>query len=379
MYQKQKPLKVLMATPRYFPETGGTEMHVYEVGRRLVKSGVDVTLLTTIPHTHIGSIPTEEKIEGMRVVRLHAWSQPPEFFITPGISSFIQQEHWDLIHCQGCHTLFPVLVMRAARKGKIPYVTTFHSGGHSSHLRTRLRDTQWKVIRPLLANAERLVGVSSFEANYFRNVLQLPEKQFTVIPNGFSVSDQPSPTEKKAIEPGLIVSVGRLERYKGHHHLIQALPRVRETHPDAHLLILGAGPYETTLRKLTQQLGMTEHVTIRAIPANSRQEMMSQLSQAALVTLYSEYESQGIAIMEALALQRPVLVANTSALQEFAEKKLVRSVALNSTPEELAAAIVRQLDDPLIPEQLDLPTWDDCAKSLNMLYHTATRQTSNCF
>ncbi|GCE02780.1 hypothetical protein KDAU_01090 [Dictyobacter aurantiacus] len=246
-------------------------------------------------------------------------------------------------------------------------------------MRTRLRDTQWKVIRPLLANAERLVGVSSFEANYFRNVLQLPEKQFTVIPNGFSVSDQPSPTEKKAIEPGLIVSVGRLERYKGHHHLIQALPRVRETHPDAHLLILGAGPYETTLRKLTQQLGMTEHVTIRAIPANSRQEMMSQLSQAALVTLYSEYESQGIAIMEALALQRPVLVANTSALQEFAEKKLVRSVALNSTPEELAAAIVRQLDDPLIPEQLDLPTWDDCAKSLNMLYHTATRQTSNCF
>jgi glycosyltransferase involved in cell wall biosynthesis len=44
------------------------------------------------------------------------------------------------------------------------------------------------------------------------------------------------------------VSCGRLERYKGHHRVIEALPLVQQTVPDATLHILGSGPYEKELR-----------------------------------------------------------------------------------------------------------------------------------
>jgi glycosyltransferase involved in cell wall biosynthesis len=373
--KNQHSLNILMATPRYFPDMGGTEMHVHEVGRRLAAKGINVTLLTTFPHDYPETVSAMEDVDGMTVVRVHAWAQPHDFYIAPAIRSFIKEGDWDLIHCQGCHTFFPPLVMFAAKAKKIPYVVTFHSGGHSSRLRTKFRDTQWKLLRPLLEDAERLIGVSEFETNYFRDVLRLPEQRFSVIPNGFSLPEVPSLPLENPVS-ALIVSVGRLERYKGHQHLISALPKIRESRPDARLLILGAGPYEADLREIAQKTGVAEYVTIRSIPASNREEMMSLISQASLVALLSEYESQGIAIMEALALHRPVLVADTSALREYAEKNLARAIAPDSTPEELAFAVIDQLNNPLIPEQLSLPTWDDCAEQLNILYHTVAKVPS---
>ena len=103
----------------------------------------------------------------------------------------------------------------------------------------------------------------------------------------------------------LIISLGRLERYKGHQHMINALPKIREQRPDARLLILGAGSYASSLRKLAQKAGVAEHIEIRAIPAGDRQAMAETLFQASLVALMSEYEAHPVAVMEALSLQRP--------------------------------------------------------------------------
>src|SRR5206468_1420513 len=89
---------------------------------------------------------------------------------------------------------------------------------------------------------------------------------------------------------------------------------------------------------------------------------------ARLVVLLSEGESHPVAVMEALAMRRPVLVANTSGLSELADRGLVRAIPLRSRPEEVAAAIQRELRDPLVPPALDLPTWDDCAAKLLRVY-----------
>jgi glycosyltransferase involved in cell wall biosynthesis len=358
---------VLMVTPRYFPYLGGTETHVHEVGRRLVNRGFNITLLTTAPSTISTPLPKTEVIEGMRIIRVRTWLPQHDYYIAPEIYSIISNGRWDLIHCQSCHTFVPLLAMLAAKKAKIPYVVTFHPGGHSSRFRTRIRPIQWKLLRPLLADASKLIGVSCFDADYFRNLLRLPEEQFCIIPNGAtlpSLTHQPSRTSGQS----LIVSVGRLERYKGHQRMINALPKIREQRPDTRLLILGTGPYETTLRGLAQKVGVAAHVEIRSIPASDRQTMAEILSQASLVTLLSEFEGHPIAIMEALALRRPVLVTNTSGLQELVEQGLALGVPLNSTPEEIAAAALRQIEEPLALKQVALPTWDDCTQQLHGIY-----------
>ncbi len=361
-------LMVLMVTPRYFPYMGGLETHVHEAGRRLVESGVDLTLLTTAPHTYPTPLPKEEVSEGMRIIRVRAWPPGRDYYIAPEIYSITRRGRWDLVHCQGCHTFVPPLAMLAARKAKIPYIVTFHTGGNSSRFRNGIRGIQWKLLRPLFANASKLIGVSRFEADYFRDLLGLPANLFSVIlpPSTLpSLTHLPSGISAKP----LIVTAGRLERYKGHQRLITALPKIREQLPDAQLLILGAGPYEATLRELVRKVGVSEHVEIRAVPGSDRQAMAEILSQAALVALMSEYESHPAVVEEALALRRPVLVANTSGMRELAEQKLVRSVSLNSTPEEIAAAALRQIEEPLISAQDALPTWEDCTRKLLIIYN----------
>src|SRR5581483_10427286 len=115
-----------------------------------------------------------------------------------------------------------------------------------------------------------------------------------------------------------------------------------------------------------------DHVEFRSVPADDRRSMAKLLMQARCVALLSEYEAHPIAVMEALALRRPVLVADTSGLRELAERGFVRAIPLQSSPEEVAWAIQQQIEDPLLPPaHLDLPTWDDCVKQLYQIYQQA--------
>ncbi len=373
-------LNVLMIAPRYFPHMGGIETHVHEVGRRLVRSGVGVTLLTTEPENRSHQLPRESEDEGMRIIRVKAWPRQRDYYIAPEIYPLVKHGRWDLIHCQGCHTFVPPLSMLAARQAKIPYIVTFHTGGHSSSFRNKIRGIQWQLLRPLLARASKLIGVSRFEAEYFRRALRLPDRQFTVIPNGSTLPalTHPGPPSKTPAQT-LIASVGRLEKYKGHQHLITALPKIRERSPDARLLILGVGPYEARLRELAQQVGVADHVEIRSVPASDRHGMAQVLTQATLVALLSEYEAHPVAVMEALALQRPVLVADTSGLREIAQQGLARAISLQSTPEEVARAALQQIEEPLIPPaHFALPTWDDCARQLHDIYTSVCARREQC-
>lgn len=364
-------LHVLMVAARYFPCTGGVETHVYEVGRRLAQSGIKVTVLTTDVS---GQLPVAEELEGVHVRRVQAWPAHRDYYFAPDIYRFIMHGQWDIIHCQGYHNLVAPLTMLAAQRASIPYVVSFHSGGDTSRFRKVFRGMQWMGLRPLLSRARKLICPSRWEVEFFRERLHLSSQQFIIIPNGASHLPALADDTQKVMNRRLIVSIGRLERYKGHQRVIAALPEVRKYIPDVRLRIVGTGPYESALRALARQLGVDELVEIGAVPPGDGYAMASLIRQADLVTLLSEHEAQGIAVLEALALRRPVLVANTTALREFAEQGFARAVALENTPEEVARAMVRQLRQPLIPGHLELPTWDSCADTLLTLYQTVGRR-----
>src|SRR5690606_38221328 len=137
---------------------------------------------------------------------------------------------------------------------------------------------------------------------------------------------QPGPGEGPGSDCPLILSVGRLEAYKGHQRVIAALPHVLEAVPTAQVRIAGTGPYEHELRRLAERLGVTPRVEIAAVPAGDRGAMAGLLQRASVVTLLSEYEAQAIAVTEAVALGRPVVVAYAAGLMEFADRGLARGV-----------------------------------------------------
>ena len=120
------PLRVLMVTPRFFPDVGGVETHVYEVARRLARASVDITILTT---DRSGQLPTSEPLEGVTVRRVRAWPEQRDYYFAPEITRVITQGSWDVVHCQSYHTLVAPMAMLAALRAHIPYVVTFHGGG----------------------------------------------------------------------------------------------------------------------------------------------------------------------------------------------------------------------------------------------------------
>ena len=362
-------LRVLLVTVRYFPYMGGVENHTYQVARRLARDGVDVTVLSTDPSHRL---PVNEQLEGVKIQRVHAWPAKRDYYFAPGIYPVITKGDWDVVHCLSYHTFVAPLAMFAALRAKIPYVLTFHGGGHSSRLRNALRGIQLALLRLLLARAERLVATARFEVGFFGERLGLPEEKFIFIPNGSDLAEVAQPTPATSRDR-LIVSVGRLERYKGHHRILAALPKILEQQPDVRLWIAGTGPYESTLRRMARRLGVADRVEIRAIPVEERRTMASELSRAALMVLLSEYETHPMALLEALAVGCPALVADTSGLHELAEQGLVRAVPLESTAEEVSAAVLCQLREPLVVPLMALPTWDDCARDLLSLYYSLKR------
>ena len=359
----QNALRLLLVTPRYYPLMGGIETHVYEVARRFAAQGVDTTVLTTDTS---GELPADEWIEGVHIQRVPAYPRSKDYYFAPALYNVIAKGEWDIVHCQGFHTFVPPLAMLAAKLAHIPYVLTFHSGGHSSGFRNSIREMQSAINRPLLAGADRLIGVSKFEARLFQQRLGLPADRFVVIPNG-SQLPKIEPVTLDSKNP-MILSVGRLERYKGHHRIIEAFPKILESQPAARLRILGQGPYESELRQMARDFGIADRTEIGAVSPTDRQGMASVLAEATVVTLLSEYEAHPIAVMEALSLKRPVLVADTSGLSELAEQGLVRAIPLESSPDQVAEAVLRQLHDPLIPASIDLPTWEQCAAKLLAVY-----------
>lgn len=206
-----RPLRVLMTTARYLPLMGGTESHVYEVSRRLVRAGVDVTVLTTDP---TGKLPPLDRTDGVLIQRVRAYPAQKDYYFAPGIYSTIVNGNWDLVHCQGIHTFVAPLAMLAAYRARIPYIVTFHTSGHPSRRRAAIRSLQWKALRPLLAHATRLIGVSQFEARLFQEQLRLPAERFFVIPSGGCLPRSSGPQELRTGKS--IVSEGVLERHNGH-------------------------------------------------------------------------------------------------------------------------------------------------------------------
>jgi glycosyltransferase involved in cell wall biosynthesis len=358
-----------MVTPRYLPDIGGVERHVHEVATRIAAAAdTAVTVLTTDPGA---ALPALERDGQLEVRRVAAYPRGRDWLFAPGIATAVACGDWDVVHIQSYHTLVAPLAMATAARRRIPYVLTFHGGGHSAALRNHARTAQRALLRPLLARSAALVAVAQFEIEEYSAELRIPPSHFTLIPNGV---DLPAVPRRGGHEPAaghpLIASVGRLERYKGHQRVIAAFAHVHAAQPGARLWIAGSGPYEPQLRSLTADLGIADAVEISAVDAGDRAEMARRLSQVDLVVLLSDFETHPIAALEAISLERPLLVGSGSGLGELAARGLARAIDPDSAPELVAEAIVRELRDPLARPPVALPTWDQCAAGLLELYRS---------
>jgi glycosyltransferase involved in cell wall biosynthesis len=364
-----RPLRIAMVAARALPLMGGIETHVHEVSRRLAARGDDVTVLTT---DAAGDLPAADQQDGYRVQRFAAWPRGRDYYFSPGLARHLARGGYDVVHVQGVHTLVPPMALAAAKRAGIPSLLTFHTGGHSSPGRSALRDLQWRVLSPFLRMAATLVAVCEFEQHRFAGVLGRDPSSIRLVRNGSEPLPVAAASNGSTAGAPLVISVGRLERYKGHHRVLRALPPLIEKAPGARLVLVGSGPYEPQLRAQAAELGVTDRVSITSFGPQDRPAMGRLVADADVMCLLSDYEAHPVAVLEALGTGTRALVADTSGLSELGRDGLVSTVPLEAAPDVVADAALAVAAAPSAPPP-SLLSWDGCAQQLSALYREVAR------
>jgi glycosyltransferase involved in cell wall biosynthesis len=147
---------------------------------------------------------------------------------------------------------------------------------------------------------------------------------------------------------------------------------LRRQIPDVLVQIVGSGPYADKLKRLARRLAVDDIVEFISVPAGERERLVSILRGADLVVLLSQYESQGLSVLEALALGRRVLVADRAALGRMETLAGAQVVPPRSNRADLArmlANAVLRYDNP--PTGITLLRWEDVVDRLLEVYAKA--------
>ena len=358
-------MHVLMVCARYPPFIGGTEAHVSDVSRRLTEMGHTVTVVTTVPMPSELDVCVENGVSVVRVPARRLWS---DVYAPRHLVAQLSAQKPDVVHVQGYHTLVAPIAMWVAKRKHVPYVVSFHSGGHDSRTRELLRPAQRRALRRWLRSADRLVAVSDFERLIFERSLGVESGSIDVIPTGvsevFAEVDLPAPPD-----PPLLISTGRLAEYKGHDLVISALPEVRRRVPGTRLRVLGDGGDRPSLEALAEREGVAGAVDFSFVPAADRLGLARELAASSVAAFMSSYESQGISGYEAVATGVRTVIARGTALEELARYPGVELVDRDDR-HALVDALVGQLESPRLEGRPDVPTLSTTAARLESLYRS---------
>ena len=149
--------------------------------------------------------------------------------------------------------------------------------------------------------------------------------------------------EEYGMEPDaeLVGVVGRLELEKGHPTLLEAWPLVLDRVPAAYLLIVGEGSRLDALHQIARDQGVERHV----IFTGRRDDIPAVTAAFDVAVLPSYREAQGLTILEAMAMSRPVVASNVGGIPEMIENGVNGVLVPPHDPPALADAIASLLED----------------------------------
>ena len=270
------------------PRAGGAEQVIYEVGRRLVKRGVNVTWLAE----GVKGLEDRDEIEGVRILRrgnvfsLHLYS-------------LLEARKYDVVIDSVAHAVpfFSYLVNDNA-------IALVHHV-HQEVLKYELNPIMARVLGELekgIRYYKRVIGVSETTKKDLMNLLKV--KSVDVIKNGVD-HDKYKPSGEKFSEP-TILWIGRLKKYKNPLDAIEVGKRVK-----ARLIIVGGGDLEDVVKR---RISEVNGVYLGKV---SEREKIELYQKSWIVIVTSFIEGWSMVTVEANACGTPVIAYNRGSLPEI--------------------------------------------------------------
>jgi glycosyltransferase involved in cell wall biosynthesis len=272
----------------------------------------------------LGVLGEELRAEGFEVALHH----PSAFFqLMRSLYKSFKRSRPDVVHCHNA-TAAIIAALPARLAGVKTVIVTRHG----------LVKPPYQIRRELkFALASRccdwIVGVCEGTCT---NLLAAPfaaRGRIIHIYNGaYPANVQAVPQPKKGFT---LVHVGRLVPLKDHATLLQAVAFTRKRHPDLQLWIVGDGPLEASLRKLTDDLGLSECVTLFGEQA----DVSPFLLAADLFVSSSLTEGLPVSLLEAMSVGLPAVVTDVGGMGEIARLSGSITLVPSSDPDSMATAL----------------------------------------
>ena len=292
--------------------------------------------------------------------RFKSWAPNESYFISHELQRFLSKnaDTYDILHAHSYHAFPALYVARTA--DRFFFTPHYHGRGHT-FFRNLLHAPYRLITRKLICNATRIFCVSDYERSRLKADFKLADSKLIVLGNGIDPNEfvKLQPTRKDRTK---ILSVARLEEYKGLQYLIEAL--ANEALQAFTLEIVGQGPFRARLIELAKNLDVKDRITFSS--RVERSALLRKYGEAGVFCLLSRYEASGIVILESLASGTPCIVATGSALTEWVDGLNCLGIRvpteLSKLPQLIQTVSGRQV------ERTKLPSWNDVTQTLIKAY-----------
>jgi glycosyltransferase involved in cell wall biosynthesis len=336
---------------------GGPIISVHLLNKWLAKLGVQVTVYTTDGEGKGRLDVPPGKPVGVDGVTAYYFprSFPKAWWYSRSLASALKERtaQFDIVHITSVFLAASTLGARAARHFKKPYIISPRGSLMKEPL--EMKSSLKKRLYIELVERRNLAGAS---AVHFTNEVEkqeyiagrLPLSKSVVIPNGFEPLACPPSQSAEAFkkqynisaEKSIIFFLSRLSWKKGLDTLIPAFERVAAKEPKAVLVIAGGDDegYEKTARQLVAQRNLERRVIFTGMLGVNEKCAAYQAADVFVLPSYSE--NFGMAVLEALSFELPVVVTEGVALSGLLSKEGA-GVVVKKDEGELGAALLRVL------------------------------------
>ena len=301
-----------------YPTFGGSGVLATELGKALADKGHNVHFITYQQPVRLNVFNANISYHEVRVPTYPLFDYPPyEIALASTMVDVIKNHKLDLLHVHYAipHASAAYMAKQIVQKegGKIPFITTLHG----TDITLVGKDKTYEPVVTFSINeSDAITAVSNNLREETYKSFRIT-KEIEVIYNFVDLkrfSKKPIDAFKKVIAPNgekVVVHASNFRKVKRVQDVIKVFAGLRKAMP-AKLLMIGDGPERSPMEELTKQLGVQDDVKF----VGKQEQIEEILLVSDLFLLTSEYESFGLAALEAMAAKVPVISTNAGGLPE---------------------------------------------------------------
>lgn len=352
---------------------GGINKVVLKTNIEMTKMGHECIVITTNSLDY----PREEVYEGFKIVRIKSRIGPYFYGLSLRVylnfKIYFKDLNPNIIHIHGYHGLsFPelVFILNKYNEKKVPIIFSPHLDTFRSTIAGKYLWEPYNLLigKRLFKCATHIIVGSEFESMNVQRMFDVRSEKISVIPLGVNFIEPITPTKKNGQID--LVYAGYLIKRKGVHFILESVHSLVYDFKIENILltIIGEGPEKKRLLKMAKELEIEKYVIWKTfLPID---EFIQNIKDSNIFLLLSESEAFGITVAEALALGKPCIVTNNTALKEFAIESGCFCVNYPPSPKETAELIIKisKTNVKVGPFSDKIRTWDKVAQDYEKTY-----------